>query len=75
MIVLKKHTTVDHRTKSLEKQQESNISDSTPKCPTCGSTNIKKISSTAKVTNTVLFGIFGNKRKKQFHCESCGYEW
>lgn len=75
VIVLKKHTTVDHRTKSLEKQQESNISDSTPKCPTCGSTNIKKISSTAKVTNTVLFGIFGNKRKKQFHCESCGYEW
>lgn len=47
----------------------------TPKCPTCGSTNIKKISSTAKVTNTVLFGIFGNKRKKQYHCESCGYEW
>lgn len=75
VIVLEKHTTVDHRTKSLEKQQESSISDNTPKCPTCGSTNIKKISSTAKVTNTVLFGIFGNKRKKQFHCESCGYEW
>jgi len=54
---------------------ETIISNSTPKCPTCGSTNIKKISSTAKVTNTVLFGIFGNKRKKQFHCESCGYEW
>lgn len=75
VIVLEKHTTVDHRTKTLEKQQESSISDSTPKCPTCGSTNIKKISSTVKATNTVLFGIFGNKRKKQFHCEACGYEW
>lgn len=49
--------------------------DNTPKCPTCGSTNIKKISTTAKMTNTMLFGIFGNKRKKQFYCESCGYEW
>lgn len=75
VIVLEKHTTVDHRTKSVENQQVNSISESAPKCPTCGSTNIKKISSTAKVTNTVLFGIFGNKRKKQFHCESCGYEW
>lgn len=74
VIVLEKHTTNDLRTEAL-KQKMNNISDSTPKCPTCGSTNIKKISSTAKVTNTVLFGIFGNKRKKQFHCESCGYEW
>lgn len=59
----------------LKKQRGLCIKINTPKCPTCGSTNIKKISSTTKVTNTVLFGIFGNKRKKQFHCESCGYEW
>lgn len=50
---------------------------STPQitCPTCSSTNVSKISTSAKVTNTVLFGIFGNKRSKQFHCEDCGYEW
>lgn len=45
------------------------------KCPTCQSTNIKKISATSKATNAVLFGLFGNKRSKQFHCNSCGYEW
>ena len=46
-----------------------------PKCPTCGSTNLKRISSTQKATNAVLFGLFGNKRSKQFHCNNCGYEW
>lgn len=48
---------------------------SAPKCPTCQSTNIQKISATSKVTNAALFGLFGNKRNKQFHCNSCGYEW
>ena len=46
-----------------------------PKCPTCNSTNLKKISTTSKVVNTAVFGIFGTKRFKQFHCNNCGYEW
>lgn len=52
-----------------------NRNQNTPKCPTCQSSKIKKISTTAKVTNTVMFGIFGQKRKRQFHCNNCGYEW
>ena len=51
------------------------INDNTPKCPTCGSTNINKISSTAKVTNTVLFGLFGTKRHYQWHCNDCGSDF
>lgn len=46
-----------------------------PKCPTCNSTNLKKISATSKVVNTAVFGLFGTKRFKQFHCNNCGYEW
>ncbi|MBD5496762.1 MAG: hypothetical protein HDR11_03210 [Lachnospiraceae bacterium] len=46
-----------------------------PKCPTCQSTNLKKISTTSKVVNTAVFGIFGTKRHKTFHCNNCGYEW
>lgn len=46
-----------------------------PKCPTCNSTNLKKISTTSKVVNTAVFGLFGTKRFKQFHCNNCGYEW
>lgn len=53
------------------KQSSSNI----PKCPTCSSTNLKKISATSKVVNTAMFGIFGTKRYRQFHCNNCGYEW
>ena len=40
-------------------------------CPYCHSKNTKKISTTAKVTNTVMFGIFGTKRHKQWHCNNC----
>lgn len=46
-----------------------------PKCPTCGSQNLKKISATSKVIHTAVFGIFGTKRHKQFQCNNCGYEW
>ncbi len=46
-----------------------------PKCPTCNSTNLKKISATSKVVNTAMFGLFGTKRHKTFHCNNCGYEW
>ena len=46
-----------------------------PKCPTCNSTNLKKISTTSKVVNTAMFGLFGTKRHKTFHCNNCGYEW
>ena len=46
-----------------------------PKCPTCQSCNLKKFSTTSKVMNTAMFGIFGTKRHKTFHCNNCGYEW
>lgn len=46
-----------------------------PKCPTCDSTNIRKISTTAKAVNTVAFGLLGTKRHKTFRCNDCGYEW
>ena len=46
-----------------------------PKCPICQSCNLKKFSTTSKVMNTAMFGIFGTKRHKTFHCNNCGYEW
>lgn len=56
-------------------QQRVEPHDNISRCPTCNSTNIKKISVSTKVTNIALFGLFGNKRKKIFHCNNCGYEW
>lgn len=46
-----------------------------PKCPTCNSTNIKKISGLSKASSVAMFGIFSQKVKKQMHCNNCGYEW
>lgn len=48
---------------------------SKPHCPTCGSTNITKISGTSKAASVALWGIFSQKVKKQWHCNSCKYEW
>ena len=47
----------------------------TPKCPTCGSTDIQKISATAKVAGAVTFGFFSKTARSQFKCKSCGYKW
>lgn len=44
-------------------------------CPYCHSKDTKKISTTAKVVNTAVWGIFGTKRYKQWHCNSCNSDF
>ncbi len=44
-------------------------------CPYCNSVNTKKVSTTSKVVNTAIFGIFGTKRHKQWHCDHCGSDF
>ena len=46
-----------------------------PHCPTCNSTNIKKISGLSKAGSVVMFGIFSQKVKKQMHCNGCGSDF
>lgn len=45
------------------------------KCPSCESKNISRISVGERVLGIAMFGLLSNKRKKTFHCNSCGYEW
>lgn len=54
---------------------QSNSTLNVPKCPTCNSINIKKISGTAKVAGAVAFGLFSKTARSQIKCENCGYEW
>lgn len=66
--------------KKIPKEYNYSINTSTqssnkPKCPTCNSTNIKKISGLSKAGSVAMFGIFSQKVKKQMHCNNCGYEW
>lgn len=55
--------------------QSQPIQTNTPKCPTCGSTQIKKISATSKVFGAAMFGLFSKTAKSQFCCKNCGYKW
>lgn len=46
-----------------------------PKCPTCGSTNVHKMTLGDKAGSILMLGIFSRKIGKQFKCDNCGYEW
>lgn len=51
--------------------QNSNI----PKCPTCGSTNIKRISTANRAVSIGLFGILSGKIGKNYECKNCRAKW
>lgn len=46
-----------------------------PKCPTCNSQNIQKISGLERCTSIIGLGIFSKKINKSFKCNNCGYMW
>lgn len=58
------------KVKSFQKEQ-ANV----PKCPTCNSTDIKKISVISKAVGATMFGLFSKTARSQFRCKNCGYEW
>ena len=51
--------------------QPSNV----PKCPTCGSTNIKRISGTKRWVGTGIFGLASSSALKSYECKNCSYKW
>lgn len=51
--------------------QQQNI----PKCPTCGSTNIRKMGGVERGASIAAFGIFSKKINKTFKCGNCGCTW
>ena len=84
MIDLKKKDPIEYQLKMSQfkanlKQQEqaekSRVEENTLRCPTCNSTNVKKISATSKVIGASMFGLFSKTARSQFKCEQCGYKW
>ena len=63
------------RQKKVEEQRKREALHPQPKCPTCGSTDIKKIHSVAKAAGAVGFGLFSKTARSQFQCKNCGYKW
>lgn len=52
-------------------QQVRNI----PRCPTCGSDKVEKISVSSKVVGGAMFGLFSSNVRKTYRCKNCGYKW
>lgn len=46
-----------------------------PKCPTCGSTNIRRIGVGKKMLGLMSFGIMSKSMQSQFECANCKYKW
>ena len=61
--------------KEVERQEKLQIEQNTPKCPTCGSTNVHPISTAKKATGFVLAGVFSSNFGKSYECLQCKYKW
>lgn len=46
-----------------------------PKCPTCGSPAVKKITGSKRWLTTGLFGLGSSNLGKTMECKNCGYKW
>ena len=46
-----------------------------PKCPTCGSANVERISTGKKVVGAAAFGVLSSDVRNTMHCKNCGYKW
>lgn len=59
----------------IKKHTINNKQKNIPKCPTCGSPDIQKISGTKRWVTTGLFGVASGDLGKTMVCKNCGYKW
>lgn len=82
MIELKQKDIIEFKTKIAQfkaqvdaqeerERQERNL----PRCPTCQSTNIHKISTGKRAVSILGFGILSNNIGKTYECLDCKYKW
>ena len=56
---------------SVTKPNQNNV----PKCPTCGSTNIRKISTLNRAVSIGTLGLLSGKIGKNYECLNCKAKW
>ena len=67
-------TQLQQQEHARETKQQQIISNQ-PHCPTCGSSNLSKVSTFSKIMDSAVWGFGGKQRYKTYHCNNCGYEW
>ena len=72
---LKDTNPIEFQIKLTEYKNKINDNSHTPKCPTCGSTDIKKISGGKRWLTTGIFGLASSDVGKTMQCNSCGTKW
>ena len=45
------------------------------KCPVCGSTNVKRISTLNRIVSVAAVGLASSKIGKQYECKNCKHKW
>ena len=79
MIELKKNDPIEYQLKMSQFKANSQTEDQNTNnvlhCPTCGSTNIRKMGGVERGASIAAFGIFSKKINKTFKCQNCGYTW
>ena len=68
---LDKQVTEIRKEIQVHQEKQSN----TPKCPTCGSTNVKHISTLNRAVSIGVFGLFSSKIGKNYECLNCKAKW
>lgn len=65
------------QSQSIKQNQNSNVvqQSNIPKCPTCQSTNIRKIGTGERMGSVIMFGIMSKKMNKTWKCNNCGHTW
>lgn len=46
-----------------------------PRCPTCQSPDVEKLSTATKIVSTGFFGLGSKTVGKTYKCKNCGYYW
>lgn len=64
---------LDERYLPLENQHSGNLH--IPTCPTCGSTNVSKITTASKAIGFAAVGVFSSNFGKTYKCDNCSYKW
>ncbi len=56
---------------TIEKPIRANV----PRCPTCGSINVERISLGSKAVGGYMFGLFSSNIRNTYRCKDCKYKW
>ena len=65
----------DIREQERERRYYEKMTSNVPHCPTCGSTNVQKISGMKRWFSVGLFGLASSDVGKTMVCKKCGYKF